>query len=53
MLTYGSDVDADADLLRSSLAKERPRRAGRLLALDIVDGTVRWAVDTASPRRNA
>jgi outer membrane protein assembly factor BamB len=28
-----------------------PERAGELLALDLVDGTVRWAVDTPSPKR--
>jgi outer membrane protein assembly factor BamB len=28
-----------------------PGRAGRLLALDLADGTVQWAVDTPSPRR--
>lgn len=28
-----------------------PGRAGRLLALDLADGAVRWAVDTPSPRR--
>jgi outer membrane protein assembly factor BamB len=28
-----------------------PGRTGRLLALDLADGTVQWAVDTPSPRR--
>jgi outer membrane protein assembly factor BamB len=28
-----------------------PGRAGRLLALNLADGAVRWAVDTPSPKR--
>ncbi|AXG07586.1 hypothetical protein DU500_14745 [Haloplanus rubicundus] len=53
--THRTDVETRSPTIRDGTVyvatSPDPGRAGRLLALDLADGAVRWAVDTPSPKR--